>query len=646
MRLSRQLIILVFTLVLLLFVGTSYISLRNAQVYLSNQLASHAQDAATSLGLSLSSHLANRDQAMVQSMTDAMFDRGDYLQVRVEDLAGEPLVDRRVAARVSGVPAWFVNWIELDTPEGRAEVMAGWRQAGRVRVRSHPGHAYEQLWSTSQESLLWFLLGALVVLLLALIALRFLLRPLAQVEWQAESIARREFPIVDTKPITLEFRRVVEAMNRLSGKVQQMLSDSERMAARLREQAYQDPVTGLANRRSFTATLNHRIEDPEALHAGGLVLLQLRDFKEFNRRHGYVAGDQLLIGCAKMLNDAVAGVDRRFLARLTGADFGLLLEGLSREQFDELVEHLARALSGLYGSFELDNSDVGHLGAVYYVGQGASDLLSEADMALRSAQTEGANHWVIYEPVSTEAQGHAAGEWNAFIEAALERDSFVLERQPVVAAGSQQLLHEEIFLRLPDPDRSGELLPAGRFLPMAENVGLAPAVDRWVIDRVLRQLEHEPNGKVAVNLSHCSLQDSEMLGWLRETMIMRSAAARHLVLEFPEYGALANREALKEWIEELAPFGLEFSLDHFGLGFSSFAYLRNLKADYLKIDGSFVRHLEEHSDHQFFLQAVAEIAHGLDMRVIAESVETETVWQLLPGLGIDGGRGYWLGEPK
>lgn len=646
MRLSRQLIILVVTLMLLLFTGTFYISLRNAQVYLRHQLASHAQDAATSLGLSASAHLADGDRAMVQAMADALFDRGDYLRIRVEDMAGEPLVDRRVAVRVVGVPAWFVDWFELETPEAQAEVMDGWRQAGRVRIRSHPGYAYEQLWTTSLQSSLWFLLGALAVLAFALIVLRILLRPLAQVRWQAESIARREFPVVESRPFTLEFRRVVEAMNRLSTKVQQMLTDSERMAARLREQAYQDPVTGLANRRSFMATLNHRIEDPEALHAGGLVLLQLRDFKGFNQRHGYAAGDRLLGACAQTVEDMIADVERRYLARLTGADFALLLEGLSRERFEQVVERLADALSGLYGRLSLDSADVGHVGAVYYSGQSASDWLAEADSALRAAQKRGANGWVVYEPVSSDAQGHAAGEWSRIIEAALADGSFVLERQPVVATDTRQLLHEEIFLRLPDPDRGGELLPAGRFVPMAENGGLAPRIDRWVIEQVLRQLEDEPRIRMAVNLSHCSLQEPGMLEWLRESLYVHSASARYLILEFPEYGALAHREVLAEWIAELEPFGVEFSLDHFGQGFSAFTYLRSLKAHYLKIDGSLVRQLQDHSDHQLFLQAVSEIAHGLDMRVIAESVETESVWRLLPDLGVDGGRGYWLGAPK
>ena len=129
-------------------------------------------------------------------------------------------------------------------------------------------------------------------------------------------------------------------------------------------------------------------------------------------------------------------------------------------------------------------------------------------------------------------------------------------------------------------------------------------------------------------------------------MRQHATAARRLILEFPEYGASAKAEHLIAWIDRLSQLGVQFSLDHFGKGFSSFAYLRAIKVDYLKVDGSFVRNLNQQEDNQFFLRAVADIAHGLDMQVIAESVEAEVVWHTLQGMRIDGGRGFWLGGPE
>lgn len=643
MRLSRQLILLVTLLIVLLFVGSFSINLNNARAYLATQLASHAQDAATSLGLSVTSHLAEGDQAVAQSMADALFDRGDYLDIRIEQLDGEALVDRSAELRVPGVPAWFVQLVPLDTPLGEAELMRGWRQAGRVLVRSHPGYAYEQLWATARESLLWYGLAGLAVLLLGSLGLRLLLRPLGEVERQAEAICNREFPITERVPFTLEFRRVVEAMNRLSAKVQQMLANSEGLATRLREQAYQDPVTGLANRRQFMEVLNHRVSDPEGM-VGGLLLVGLRDFKEYNQQFGFTAGDRLLQAAAQLLQEQLAGAGRFQLARLAGADFAVLLEDADRQGFAIAARRLAEGLAGLCSRVELPSADVGHVGGAYFRHQTAEQLLAEADAALRQAQSAGANASVVTLEGGAAAPERPAGEWRRLVAEALAEDRLVLAWQPVLDCAGQ-LLHREAFLRMPDPDQPDRLLTAGKFLPLAEASGLAPQLDRFVLGRVLQGLGQAAS-PVAVNLSPASLEDRELLDWLHSRLSASADLAGRLLLEVSEYGATAHAKTLGQWIERLAPTGVKFSLDQFGRGFSAFRYLRGLKAHYLKIDGSFTRELDRNPDNQFLIQVLCEIAHGLDMRVIAEAVESEAVWQVLPGLGVDGGQGYWLGAPQ
>lgn len=646
MTLSRQLILLVSLLVLLLFVGTFFISALNTRDYLENQLASHAQDAATSLGLSATSHVADNDRAMVVAMINAMIHRGDYLDIRVEDLEGNTWVERKGDLVGDGVPGWFVELFSLHPPEGMATMMSGWRQIGRVKVTSHPGLAYRKLWDTSREMLSWFVVGALLVLLVGLVALRLMLRPLKQVEWQAESICNREFPVVEQRPFTLEFRRVVEAMNRMSRKVSRMLVESERLASRLREQAYQDPVTGLANRRQFMDVLTNRVEDVDAFYQGGVLLLQLKDFKRYNQDHGYPAGDRLLSRTGELLREHTARLPKATLAHLSGADFALLVEDLDEPGFEALAQSIAEAASSLFGELDLPSADVAHVGGVVYRGQPVSEILSEADQALRRAQATSANAWVVLIPTRESGEVRSASEWRALIELAIDRRSFKLLRQPVLRASDESLIHNEIFLRLINPHNPEEALPAGVFMPLAETGGLASRIDQTVLELVRAELEGLPGeGKVAVNMSPSTLGEQAMLPWVSELLEAAPSLARRLVLEWPEYGATAHVPQLRQWIDALAPLGVEFSLDHFGKGFASFAYLRDLKAHYLKIDGSYLQSLEAQPNNQFFLQAVAEIARGLDMQVIAESVETEAEWQQLPALGIDGGRGYWLGRP-
>ena len=647
MTLSRQLVLLVSLLVLLLFVGTFFISAYNTRDYLESQLASHAQDAATSLGLSATTHVEEKDQAMVSAMVNAMIHRGDYLSIRVEDLSGNAWIEREVELSDIDVPAWFIRLFELSPPQGTALMMSGWRQVGKIRVTSHPGLAYRKLWDTSRETFNWFVIGALSVLLAGLVVLRLMLRPLKDVEWQAEAICNREFPVVAQKPFTLEFRRVVEAMNRLSSKVNQMLMDSERLASRLREQAYQDPVTGLANRRQFMDVLTHRVEDVDTFHQGGVLLLQLKDFKQFNQQYGYPAGDALLARVAGLLKAETASINKVTVAHLSGADFAVLAEDVDAQGLHELAERIAEATSSLCGEMELPSADVAHVGAVVFSGQAVSELLSEADLALRQAQRDGANAWVVHTADGAGEEVRSASEWRALIEQAIGQKSFRLLKQPVYATADRALLHKEVFLRLINPADAEEVLPAGIFMPMAEAAGLAPMIDRAVLEMVIDELRGAASGteKLAVNLSPASLLHEELLDWFGGVLQKNIEVAGRLVLEWPEYGATAHVHELQHWISELSPLGVEFSLDHFGKGFSSFAYLRELKAHYLKVDGSYLQSLESEPNNQFFLQAVAEIARGLDLRVVAESVETESVWQQLEPLGVDGGRGYWLGAP-
>jgi diguanylate cyclase (GGDEF)-like protein len=647
MTLSKQLILLVSALVLLLFVGTFFISAANTRDYLESQLASHAQDAATSLGLSATAYMADDDRAMVTAMVDAMIHRGDYLSIRVEDLNGKVWVERKADLRASGVPQWFRRLFPLHPPQGDASMMSGWRQVGTVKVVSHPGLAYRKLWQTSGETLGWFVLGALVVLVAALLVLRLMLRPLKEVEWQAGAICDREFPVVEQRPFTLEFRRVVEAMNRMSTKVSQMLLESERLASRLREQAYQDPVTGLANRRQFMDVLAHRVEDAEAFQHGGLLLLQIRDFKTYNQQFGYPAGDRLLGRFGELLTEHTRDLPKSTPAHLSGADFALLAEDVDPDSLQTLAQGLAEGAAALYTEMDLPSADVAHIGAVVFSGQSVSELLSQADLALRQAQREVPNGVVVQREGREGQTARSASQWRALIEAAVKAGSFHMLRQPVLATADRSLMHREVFLRLVNPQQPEEVIPAGVFMPMAENIGLADLIDRTVLSLVLQQMAaaSDDAARIAVNMSPASLQTEDMLDWVCERLTAQPRQAARLVLEWPEYGATAHVHQLQAWIARLAPLGVQFSLDHFGKGFSSFAYLRDLKAHYLKVDGSYLKSLEAEPNNQFFLQALADIARGLEMQVVAESVETESVWQQLAPLGVDGGRGYWLGAP-
>ncbi|MBU0501399.1 MAG: EAL domain-containing protein [Gammaproteobacteria bacterium] len=647
MTLTRQLVLLILALMTTVFLGSFAISLGNTRAYLQAQLESHGQDAATSLGLSITSHMAGNDVASVSSMVDAIFDSGFYSSIIVEDANAKILVERRLAQGIKGVPTWFVKAITLEPPEGEAFVMAGWRQAGRVRVVSHPAFAYIQLWTSAVDTFWWFLFSTLALGAAAIGLLRVVLKPLRTVEWQANSICNREFPLVEDLPKTPDLRRIVIAMNRMTLKVKTMLADLEAMANRFREQALQHPVTGLANRRYFIDTLEHRIASEEEFQQGALLLIQLKNFKSYNDRHGYPAGDVYLCAAAGVLQ-GVGEVNPKYtLAHLSGADFAILAEDVSCPEAEELARGLAERLAQLTDEEGAILNDVGHVGVAYFEpGQNSSELFSNADMALRQAQTQGPNAWNLLVPEGV-ARVRTGGEWKEFVEAALTKGDLVLHTQPVVACGSRGEMHREVFVRLRDTmagDGKAALIAAGSFMPMVERFGMTEEVDKAVIREAMKLLKATPgNGQLAINVSPLSIRSLSFVRWLEETL-KTNPLSRRIIFELPEYGAVTMLEELHDVIERFAVYGARFSLDHFGRGFSSFAYLHSLKVDYLKIDGSFVRQLGD-KDHEFYIRSLTEIAHSLDIQVIAESIESEAVWRWLQGLNLDGGQGYFLGRP-
>jgi EAL domain-containing protein (putative c-di-GMP-specific phosphodiesterase class I) len=325
----------------------------------------------------------------------------------------------------------------------------------------------------------------------------------------------------------------------------------------------------------------------------------------------------------------------------------VLLEGVDEEELRQAAARIAAQLAGLHERFALSSVDVAHVGGAVYHGQDAGTLLSEADMALREAQGAGANAWVVRRSDSAPTQVRPSGEWRELISAALRERRFTLLRQAVVGGEDRELLHHEVFLRLDDPARPGEAIAAAEFVPMAESLGLAPQLDRAVVEATVMAIDLGAYpARVAVNISPMSLEDDDFGDWLFDYLRGHPEAAARLIIESPEYGVAARQQRLVQWIDRLQQTGAEFSLDHFGKGFSSFAYLRAIKAHYLKIDGSFIRNLDRYEDNQFFVKSLADIAHGLDMMVIAESVETEAVWTILQRMGIDGGRGYLLHSPE
>ncbi|TLS68946.1 EAL domain-containing protein [Mariprofundus erugo] len=638
MTLSRQLITLIFLTFLLIFSGTFWISVDNTRSYLMLQLATQTQNAADSLGLSLVPHMQRKDIAAMDTMVNAVFDSGYYKSLTLSNMSGKVLISRENTASIDGVPQWFINWLPMPTPQGESVITTGWTQSGQLTLIAHPGFAYKKLWETSQQTFWWAIIALIASLLAVGLILRAILKPLDAVEHQALAICDREFPIVENIPRTRELKRVVLAMNKMSGKLQGLISKLSERAEQMQQQAQIDALTGLNNRHGFTAMLEHAIHDREQGGAGSLAVIRINGFADYNKQKGHQAGDALLIDIARILTRVATPYRMSTVARISGTDFAIILPQTDIDIADEFGQQLSSAVHNLATTLSLDA--LAHIGiSLFDNNSEISTILAEADAALATALNREPDSYVIDTTKNT-ALGNLG--WKQLIEQSMENQRIRLLAQPVFTAQTNTL-YSEILIRI--SDMSDNNIPAGVFVSMVERLGLNHHLDRLVIEQTTRFLETGAVGPLAVNLSPNSIRDASFNSWL-ESHYQRHADVGHgLWFEISEQGMLQNIDQASAFIDFVHLHRGKIIMEHFGTRLSSFQTLRQLKVDYIKLSGSYTRGIADNRDNRFFLQTITDIAHGLDIEVIAEQVEKKSDADSLQSLGINALQGYYFGEP-
>lgn len=417
-------------------------------------------------------------------------------------------------------------------------------------------------------------------------------------------------------------------------------------------QATTDETTGLPNRAAFELAVKHAFIGPG--RDQGLAYLDLDHLSVINDTTGHAAGDAMLHGIGSLMR-AEIGADGEVF-RIGGDEFALLLTG-DAAQVRAQVDHVRQAIEqyrvGWHGRVLNVTASIGVV--PFRAGEtGHRDLLSLADTACFTAKELGGNR------VCHADDGHGgpldrteAMRWAVRIREALDRGLFELHCQsisPFAGTGTNEPRHIEILLRMRDP-ATGQLLPPGQFIPAAERFQLGVALDRHVIELALRWFESRPEaaariGLCAINLTAASMVDESFREFLIDRVRSSTLPARKLCFEITETSAVRDLARAQELIMELRALGCAFALDDFGTGFCSFDYLRSLDVDYLKIDGSFIRNLADSELSAAVARSIADIAHVLDKKTIAEQVENEAVLQTLRTLGIDYAQGYFLHRPQ
>lgn len=476
-------------------------------------------------------------------------------------------------------------------------------------------------------------------------------------EWMREPTRHDERPLAqiglsDGRLITRLSHPVYDSANTFIGHLW-MFEDvtlEQQTAQQLIYLAERDALTGLYNRHRLHEEMEKfLLESARSGIHGALLFFDLDEFKYINDTFGHHAGDATLTRIAHELSGLVRRNET--LARLGGDEFALLIPQITDlKEVEMLAERMVRAIAQLPMVF----ADHPHrvtvsLGIALYPLHGASieELIAHADTAMYQAKACGKNTWQVYRPELDMGKEMVARiAWNDRLANAFEKNLFRLHFQGVYHTVNRSLSHLEALVRMIDEENPEQLIMPGLFIPIAEKTGKILELDRWVIHEAIATLARHPHLRaLAVNLSGRSLADPALPQYIQDTLALHSVAPSRLLIEITETTAIGDLQDAGRFIEALHHTGCVTCLDDFGTGFSSFAYLKYLKVDALKIDGLFIRDLPNDPDNQLFVKSIADVARGMGKLTVAEFVEDAATLELLTQFGVDLVQGYFLDHP-
>ncbi|WGS84713.1 LapD/MoxY N-terminal periplasmic domain-containing protein [Methylomonas sp. UP202] len=630
MSLSKQLLILISALFLMIFSVNFALSVGNIKDYLEGESKSHAQDTATSLGLSLSPYMTNPDDQVIQSMASAIFDMGYYKEIRIVDAENRELVELISEKRVEGVPDWFIDRLPMTSATAEAEISTGWNLAGVVYVTVNPGFAYLKLYEQAKSAFYYSLAAFLVSISLLVFVLRMTLAPLNKIDWLARRISEGHYETIHALPWTREVRNVAASMNTMSQKIKTAIASLQTKLDRMGASLLRDDLTGLYKKSVFETDLKPLFAEHGDAH---VALIRLDSLSELVKEHDSAAIDDLLSRFAKLLQhtaDSAAHPVKPY--RFYGAEFALLIETADQGFVEDLLRSLAVDIAQLGEQYR--KPDLVHIGVARLNPVGSAEsLLEAAHEAHEQAQLIGANSYFI------RAGDNIARDitaWKSLVFDCVDRcDYSVWYIGQTAAFATGALLMEEAFIQV--HDRHGELVAIGPFISIAEKFAKIVDLDRGIIEQVVHHIrDGHLAHSIAVNLSTRTVRNGEFRRWLEILLKQTPIAAKQLVFSLSAYAVAKDVEAYRDFIADVHSLGGRVMIKRFETQSLSAETVKRLRPDFIRLARDLGNGVSDSAQKHVFVQTVQDIAALMDIAVLAENVQSEADYQTLKAMGLAG----------
>ncbi|BBN58674.1 EAL domain-containing protein [Hydrogenovibrio marinus] len=642
MSLSKQMILFIAGMLMILLVGTFILNFNNTKTFLEHQLVSHSQDTATSLGLSLSSVADGEDTSSMETMINAVFDRGYYSMIALYDVDGKVIYERTNSDSIRGIPNWFIHLIRIKAPMAQSLVQTGWIPVGKLKVESHPGYAYIELWKTTLTLTIWFVIAAVLAIALAIYALRVMLNPLKKLEQQAEAIVKKEYLLQEDLPNTTEFKQVVSAMNTMVHKMKDVFDRDAKMSEKLQKIAYQDSVTGLSNRLHFEMNIDSLIDPKSEALPGAMALVRIQNLKDINDEFGYPIGDKFVkLLSAKLIQHL--NFKQMLNARLNGTELISVMPNCRIEIVIKQTEAFLTSVNDILSELNMPEDYLNiNIGIIHYEpGQTRGALLTNLDIAVTEAVQKGRNTYCY---TANEDEHTDEQIWHDIIERAIKDNRFVLFQQGAYSA-TRQVHSSELLIRMKDDN--GELQSAGFFMPTVIRLHRESEIDRLVAELAasfITSCPHQIVSRLSINLSGATLESAKEREGLLEHIKMHDP--KHFSFEVAEDLISDSNSQTRDFLKNLSKQGYEFGIDNFGSQFTKLAFLQDLRPDFIKLDMSFTNVIEKDEQTRSYVASVVDMCTSLDILIIAMGIESDAQRQAFEALGVTTFQGYLYGAPK
>ena len=444
-----------------------------------------------------------------------------------------------------------------------------------------------------------------------------------------------------------EFNDLAQALQRLAAHTRQQYEKMTSDAQQIAEAAYKDPVTGLPNRNRFVQTYEEFNKGESQNEFGIFAITRCTELQTLNQTRGFQEGDNYVSQVADIIKKVTATYKNAALFRLNSSDFGILLPRVTAKEAENFALQLQSRFNEYQKLAELDS--VAYTGLVNYeTGKALGELLATADTSISLAQTKQPNAWHLQKESSgleNASNSYGNQNWRNVIEDVLTNNRLTLLLQSIQPSSRAAKAYSEILVRF--KTHEDQILPTASFLAMAEKLDKIIAVDRMIIETALTTIKERnmQDQYFGINLSPRSVHDDQFVIWLERRLLKDANIASKLVFEVSEFGLQQNLKTSKRFIDMVHRAGARITVEKFGVGITSFKFFRDLKPDYVKMDGSYTRHIDSDKNNQYFMRLMIDLAHRIGVGVFAESVETQEEKHMLESLFIDGNQGYYIGKP-